>query len=67
MTIELGYWLVPLVITILSFIPLWWSGPARGDDGFFGFSFETVFFCGFGLYVSLVAWCVYLGLMLVFS
>jgi len=59
MTITLGYWLIPLIITILSFIPLIRWEPATGDYAAFGNALGVLWYGGGGLVVSLFAWLVY--------
>jgi hypothetical protein len=59
MTITPGFWLIPLVITILSLIPLVQFKPATGDYAAFGNAVGVMIYGGFWLITSLVAWLIY--------
>ncbi|UIS25301.1 hypothetical protein [Erythrobacter phage vB_EliS-L02] len=63
MTITLGYWLVPLVITILAFIPAFRFTPARGDYAAFGNAIGAMLYAGGGAIVTLLAWLVYFAVL----
>lgn len=59
MTISIGWWILLLIITALSFIPLSRFAPSDGDYATFGNAVGVLWYGGIGLVVSLFAWLVY--------
>ena len=57
-TVTLGWWLLPLIVTLALFVWAWAATPpARHDD--WGVDIAPLFTFGFALVLSLVAWLLY--------
>ena len=57
MTIQLGWWLLPLIITICSFIIASWYEVPRG--GYINIDLEGLFRYAAATIISLVVWLIY--------
>ncbi len=57
MCVDLGWWLIPLIITTLSFTVASWYETPRG--GYLSLDFEGLFRYAAALIISLVTWLVY--------
>ena len=71
MTIVLGWWLIPLLVTLVSFGLAWWLSVTPGTEfdslSFipFGLMIDIVYgvFCfGGATIISLIAWVIYFAL-----
>lgn len=57
MSIDLGWWLLPLIVTIISFTVASWYEAPKG--GYINLDFEGLFRYTAALIVSLVVWLIY--------
>lgn len=52
-TITIGWWVIPLALTVLSFVIAWVA--SRGD----AYGITVVFFNGLAIIASLAAWLIF--------
>jgi hypothetical protein len=70
-SITLGWWLVPVIVTVGAFVAYaWWESvqkPSGGDYGRIGDAVGGLIVFGGALILALVAWLIYLGLVVALS
>lgn len=59
MTITLGYWLLPLLVTVASGVWAFWPEPPSYGDYNFGGALVSLAKLGLGVIASLLAWLLY--------
>ena len=69
-SITLGWWLVPVIVTVGAFVAYaWWESEQTpsGDYGRIGAVIGSLLVFSGAIIASLVAWLIYLGLVVVLS
>jgi hypothetical protein len=63
MTLVIGYWVIPLLVTIAAFLIAGWLVKGITDDGSMGAAivgpFMAVIFVNLALVASLISWLIY--------
>lgn len=62
MTIVIGYWLIPLICTV---IVVWLVNRRENETGGFGPDIGGLIYGGIGLVAILAAWCVYFAIQVI--
>lgn len=62
MTITLGWWLLPLVVTVAVWAWSEWPREVSGSGVYFSFDVEHVFRSIVALIVTLLAWLIYFAM-----